>query len=374
VLKNEGIAMRALFIVCCSLLTISCKEPTEQVVKPIRPIMWTQVTITPFEQVRTLSGIVAPVEATELSFEVQGKISAISVNLGDKVSKGQELARLDQRNLSLSLQSAQAKYQQAKASLIDAKNSYRRYAQLLEQGVVSQSGFDNTKATFDASKSATDVAQAQLDIANKNLQDSILIAPYDGIITKRLLEPSQQIAAGQSLFEIEGNHGLEVHVMVPETLIRELKKLSVLPITFPVLAELTMQGQITEIGTRAEFANAFPVTVVLQQDNSLLRAGMTAEVAFSFTGQGRSGYKGNVFSIPTTALSAGLGQKTYVYVYQSNSQKLIKTQVQTENIFNNEVFISAGLREGDIIATAGVAFLRDGQQVSLLDPNIQRFN
>jgi multidrug efflux pump subunit AcrA (membrane-fusion protein) len=162
--------------------------------------------------------------------------------------------------------------------------------------------------------------------------------------------------------------------MVPETLIRELKKLSILPITFPVLAELTMQGQITEIGTRAEFANAFPVTVVLQHNHNLLRAGMTAEVAFSFTGQGRTGYKGDVFSIPTTALSAGLGQKTYVYVYQANNQKIIKTQVQTENIFNNEVFISDGLREGDIIAIAGVAFLRDGQQVSLLDPNVQRFN
>jgi multidrug efflux pump subunit AcrA (membrane-fusion protein) len=101
---------------------------------------------------------------------------------------------------------------------------------------------------------------------------------------------------------------------------------------------------------------------------------MTAEVAFSFTGQGRTGYKGDVFSIPTTALSAGLGQKTYVYVYQANNQKIIKTRVQTENIFNNEVFISDGLREGDIIAIAGVAFLRDGQQVSLLDPNVQRFN
>jgi multidrug efflux pump subunit AcrA (membrane-fusion protein) len=81
-----------------------------------------------------------------------------------------------------------------------------------------------------------------------------------------------------------------------------------------------------------------------------------------------------VFRIPTSALSAGLGQKNYVFVYQASNQKLMKTQVQTENILNNEVFISSGLQEGDIIATAGVAFLRDGQQVSLLDPNVKRFN
>ncbi len=373
--KNfEGTCMRALLFIFIALLLVGCNEPAKEITKPIRPIMWTKVEISPFEQIRTLSGIIAPVEATKLSFEVQGKIQDIDVNLGNEVVKGQELARLDQRNFSLGLQSAQAQYQQAKATLIDAQNSHNRYEKLLKQGVVSQSGFDNAKATYDASKSAADVAQAQLEIASKNLQDSILLAPYDGIITKRLFEPSQQISSGESLFEIEGNHGLEVQVLVPETLIRELKQYAILPIMFPVLPELTMHGQITEIGTRAEFANAFPVTVVLQGDNPLLRAGMTAEVEFSFAGTGRTGHKGEVYSIPATALSAGLQQKAYVFVYNSESQQVIKTQVQTENIFKNNVLVSSGLKQGDIIATAGVAFLRDGQQVSLIDNNIQRFN
>ncbi len=366
--------MRALLFLFIALILAGCNEPVKEIAKPIRPIMWKKIEVSPFEQIRTLSGIVAPVEATKLSFEVEGKIQSIEVNLGNEVVKGQELARLDQRNFNLGLQSAQAQYQQAKATLVDARNSHRRYQQLLKQGVVSQSGFDNAKATYDASKSAADVAQAQLDIASKNLQDSILLAPYDGIITKRLFEPSQQISAGQSLFEIEGKHGLEVHVMVPETLIRELRQFSILPIHFPVLPELTMQGQITEIGTRAEFANAFPVTAVLAGNNPLLRAGMTAEVDFSFSGTGRTGHTGDVFSIPTTALRAGLEQKSYVFVYNPDSQKVIKTQVQTENIFKNEVFISSGLKQGDIIAIAGVAFLRDGQQVSLADNNVQRFN
>ena len=101
---------------------------------------------------------------------------------------------------------------------------------------------------------------------------------------------------------------------------------------------------------------------------------MTAEVDFSFSGTGRTGHKGDVFRIPATALSAGLEQKAYVFVYNPDNQQVIKTQVQTENIFKNEVFISSGLKQGDIIAIAGVAFLRDGQQVSLTDNNVQRFN
>lgn len=366
--------MRALSLIFITLLLIGCNEPAKEIKKTVRPIMWTTVKLSPFEQIRTLSGIIVPVEATKLSFEVQGKIKKIAVSLGNEVVKGQELARLDQRNLSLGLQSAKAQYQQSQATLLDAKSSFARYEKLIKQGVVSQSGFDNAKATYDASKSATDVAKAQLDIASKNLEDSILLAPYDGIITKRLFEPSQQISAGQSVFEIEGKHGLEVHVMVPETLIRELTQDSILPISFPVLPNLTMQGRITEIGTRAEFANAFPVTVVLQADNPLLRAGMTAEVEFLFSGTGKTGHKGDSIRVPVTALRAGLEQKSYVFVYNSDSQQVFKTQVQTENIFKNEIIISSGLKQGDIIATAGVAFLRDGQQVKLVDNSIQRFN
>ncbi|QBG35553.1 efflux RND transporter periplasmic adaptor subunit [Litorilituus sediminis] len=366
--------MRILLITLLATLLVACNKPVEQSKKVVRPIMWTQASLSKLEQIRTLSGVVAPVEATKLSFEVNGKIQSIKVNLGDEVVKGQELARLNQQSFNLGLQSAQAKYEQAKASLADAKNTYTRYQKLIKQGVISQSGFDNAKATYDASKSAADVAKAQVDISRKNLQDSILLAPYDGIITKRLFEPSQQISAAQSVFEIEGKHGLEVRVMVPETLIQELTKDAILPIKFPVLPELAMQGRITEIGTRAESANAFPVTVVLQENSTLLRAGMTAEVEFSFEGVGRTGHRGPSIKVPLTALRAGLEQTAYVFVYNPNDSKVYKTAVQTENVLKNQVFISSGLKDGDIIATAGVAFLRDGQEVTLLDNHTQRFN
>ncbi len=371
---NEGTTMRTISLLFIALFLLGCNEQTKQIETAIRPIKWTQVSLSTLEQIRVLSGIVAPVEATTLSFEVSGKIEQVNVNLGAHVSKGQPLAHLHKRSFNLELQSAKAKYQQSKVSLADAKNTYARYQTLLKQGVVSQSGFDNAKANYDANNSAVAVAQAQLDIANKNLQDSILRAPYDGIITRRLFEPSQQITSGQSVFEIEGKHGLEIQIMVPETLIQELTQNAILPIRFPVLPNIKMKGRITEIGTRAESANAFPVTVVLQGNNPLLRAGMTAEVEFIFEGIGRSGHKGPAIKIPLTAISAGLEQKVFVFVYNTDEKVVHRIEIKTENILNNQVYISAGLQSGDIIATAGVAFLRDGQKVSLLDAKTKRFN
>ncbi len=369
-----GTIMRTITLLFITLFLIGCNEQTKQVNNTIRPIKWTEVKLSSLEQIRVLSGIVAPVEATKLSFEVNGKIQEINVNLGDEVSEGQQLAHLNKRSFNLELQSAQAKYQQSKASLADAKNTYLRYQTLLKQGVVSQSSFDNAKASFDANKSAVDVAQAQLDIASKNMQDSMLLAPYDGIITRRLFEPSQQITSGQSVFEIEGKHGLEIQVLVPETLIQELTQDAILPIKFPVLPKIEMLGRITEIGTRAESANAFPVTVVLQGDNPLLRAGMTAEVEFIFEGEGRTGHKGPSIKVPLTSISAGLENKAFVFVFNTEEKIVQRREIKTENILNNQVYISSGLQPGDIIATAGVAFLRDGQQVSLLDSQTKRFN
>lgn len=369
-----GIIMRILFTIILATLLLSCSEQAVTTEKAIRPIAWTKVTESSLQQLRTLSGIVASVESTSLSFEVTGKVESVDVKLGDTVQKGQLLAQLNHRSFELSSKSAQAQLDKANSSLVEAKNGFTRYSQLIKQGLVSQSGFDNAKANYQSSKSAVSVAQAQLDIAKKNLQDSTLIAPYNGIITKRLIEPSQQISTGQAAFEIEGKHGLEVNVMVPETLIKELKHNTIIPVRFSVLTQTKMFGRIAEIGTRAEAANAFPVTIVLQEDNPLLRAGMTAEVDFVFEGEGKTGYQGVTISVPFTALRAGVNQKSYVFVYDQKKQVVNRRQVQTENVLNNIALISSGLENDEIIAIAGVAFLRDGQRVTLLDKTIQRFN
>lgn len=366
--------MRTLLVLLLTLTSIGCTEQTVDTKKAIRPIAWTTVNETDLTQLRTLSGIVAPVEATSLSFEVYGKVAKVNVKLGDVVQQGQVLATLNQRNFQLSLQSAQAQLDKAKTAMSEAQNTFQRFNTLIKQGLVSQSEFDNAKANFESSGSAVDVAQAQVDIAKKNLQDSTLLAPYNGKITKRLIEPSQQIAAGQAAFEIDGDHGLEVDVLVPETLIQEITLNDTLLVRFPVLDGVEISGRINEIGARAESANAFPITVVLSGSHDNLRAGMTAEVDFTFSGVGLTGYQGKIIAVPITALRAGLDHEVYVFVYDEAAQVVHKRLVQTENILENKVFVSSGLKQGEIIATAGVAFLRDGQQVTLLDKSTERFN
>ena len=366
--------MRLFTFLAIAIVLTGCSQEAEHSDPVIRPIAWTAAKTTDFKQVRTLSGIVAPVEDAKLSFEVNGKVEKVYVKLGDRVTKGQPLAKLNQLTFQLSFESATAQLKQAEASLLEASNEFERYKQLSEKGLVSRSGYDNSKSAFESAKSAVDVANAQLNIARKNVQDSELLAPYDGVITKRLIEPSQQVAAGQSVFEIEGQHGFEVRVLVPESIIHNLNAEMKLKVTYPVMPDLVMAGHISEKGTRAESANAFPVTVILDEESATLRAGMTAEVEFIYQGIGRTGFTGPSIRVPVTALGADIGQKSFVFVFNPDTQTLEKRFVQTENVMNNEVYISSGLKDGEIIATAGIAFLRDGQTVSLLDNAVGRFN
>jgi len=367
--------MRLMFVgFSLTLLLSACSEKKVVFEEVIRPIAWLEVQQSSFDQVRRLSGSVYPVEETNLSFEVGGKVDWVKVKLGATVKRGDKLAKLDQRNFNLSMQTSQANLQKAFASLSETDNEFKRYAELSQKGLVSKSGYDNAKAAFESATSAVNLAKAQVAISSKDLSDSVLVAPYDGKITKRLIEPSMQVSPGQGVFEIEGEDGLEVQVMVPETLIQELSMGMELNIHYSAFPQLQSKGQITEISSRAGTANAFPVTLLITSSLEGLRAGMTAEVDFVYSGVGRTGYAGKTFHLPISALGADEGQKAYVYVYDVDKEMIHKRQVQTESIINNKVIVSSGLKSGEIIATAGISFLRDGQTVRLLDKHVQRFN
>lgn len=325
-------------------------------------------------QTRRLAGTTAAVEKASLSFLLGGKVKTVAVKLGQSVKQGDELATLEQRSFTLNYQSAQAKLEQARSGLNEAQNEYQRYKELVEQGLVSKSGFDNAEAMYRSASSNVDVAQSHVDLASKDRQDSTLRAPYDGVITKRMLEPSQQISPGQSVFEIEGKGGLEVHVLIPESLIQYLASGMSVPVRFPAAPAVSLTAVVSEVGTRAEAANAFPITLLLYGNSPELRAGMTAEVDITYTGKTRTVSSAQTVIVPISAVGAGQNQTHFVFVFQPETQKVKQRQVEVENVLGNQVYISQGLNADEIIAVAGVAFLRDGQSVTLLDPNVQRFN
>ena len=366
--------MRYPLLLVLLVLFAACDDAAETAPEVIRPIAWTAVEPFGLEQVRRLSGTLQAVKTASLSFEVGGKVASVSANLGETVQKGQVLAEIDDGPYRLNVSAARGALQEARAALREAENTYKRQKQLFDKGWIAQAALDNAVATLDSASSNVDIATAQFDLMERDLADTKLLAPYDGRITSRSVEPSQQVAQGQAVFEIEGQGGLEVSVMVPETIIQRIHDGQTFDVNFAGAENVAAQARVTEIGPRAEASNAFPVTLALDGEYPSLRSGMSAEVNFIFEGRGRTGYTGKTVKVPFAALLPGNGQDAVVFVFDPDTGTVNRRSVQTENIVDNEVLISSGLEPGEIIATAGVAYLRDGQKVRLFDASVKQFN
>lgn len=375
------------FLICLTAyisILAGCSEPEQVVEEQSRPIAWMKVELSDFTQLRKLSGILRPTESAQLSFQVSGKIKDVYIKLGDSVKKDQTLAQLDRSNYILTMRAAEGQFKEAQAVLADARSTYERQSILYRKNVIAKSSYDNAKASLDRARSSVDVAKAQLDLSKKSLKDTSLVAPYDGQITSRLIEPSQAIAAGQPCFEISGNQGLELSVLVPETIVNYLDKKHLYTIRFPSYPEIKTQARISEIGSKAEAANAFPFILTLSEQNSSLRAGMSAEVDFIFienrnTASRNGGLKAAgpdevIVRVPPSAIMTGEGDLAYVFVFDEVKKVVKKRKVKPENMVNNEVLITRGLKPGEIIATAGVVYLYDGQKVRLMDIGPKLYN
>jgi RND family efflux transporter MFP subunit len=381
-MSHSNGALRAL-TACGGLLAVllACGEAATPPELPPRAIKWERVSGTYEGGQRVISGIVTAVSDTQLAFEVGGTVHTVEVNMGDQVERGEVLARLDPEPFELTVHDAQAALAEARALQQSARADYSRAKALYEAEVSSRQEFDRATALRDSRDSQVEATQARLDLAQRDLRRSVLLAPFSGAISVREIDPAMEVAGGQMVFEMDNEEsGLRVEVQLPETLIARVKQGDEVQVTFPSIADSRpgagererFPARVSEVGTRAGVGNAFPVRADLDGQPPGVRPGMTAEVTFSIPREepGLKGIEG--FMIPIAAALAEAGDGFSVFVFDRESSSVRKVPIRTGGVGDNTIAVLEGLAEGDIIATAGVSFLRDGQQVTLLDERLIR--
>ena len=314
--------------------------------------------------IRRISGLVRAVNRSQLAFEVAGNVATVAVKTGDRVKKGQVLAILDPKQYQLNLQSAEAELRRAKAELADKEAKFQAKKTLFEKKVESKTAFDRANADYEGAKENVKQAQSKVGLAKRDLGKTILRAPYDGVIAKREVEPAQVVTAGKVVFELQGGDDLEVAVNVPDTMVKALKKGQETEVLFPSLPKLKSRGRVDEISSRGEEANTFPVTVRLLDPSPDLRSGMTAEVVFKIP---VPGFK-KAFAVPVSAMVPikSKDRAAWDYVFDKASSTIQRRKVTIVAVRGNVVLLGTGLKPGEIVVTAGVAFLHDGMKVKLM--------
>jgi RND family efflux transporter MFP subunit len=365
---SKRFSLYVLIIFASSLIAYGCgkEEKPEEV---IRSIKWTKVAETSTKQVRMISGTTKPVDQTALSFAVGGTVEKVEVRLGEEVKKGQVLAELDRQPFVLGVRDAEAELSKAQAIVVERRANYERYVALYESNNASKAELDEARASFDSAKSQVEAAMAKLGLARRDLRKTQLKAPFDGTISVKEIEPFVEVPVGRAVFGLDGvESGFEVSAAVPDSVLISLSLGDEADVVFPTLNNRRVRGVITELGSRSRTASTYPVTVQLQEQFPELRSGMSVEVVFEFMPEAETGEPiVTGLQVPLAAIIVGEEKTFSVFNYDEKSSTVKKTQVKTLALRENDVIVEPGtLKAGDLIATAGVQFLTDGQKVNLM--------
>ena len=369
--QNRPIAAGFLF---CSLLASGCDRPQDTNRPPPIPSVKT-IEVEPQDaaQERSLSGMLIVAEETKLSFSVRGKLIDVPLREGSEFKAGQEIARLDPSDFERELTTQRSRLESLQIRLRDAEDMFRRQSMLAKSGTVSPAGLSRAEAALANARSDRQVAEVAVATAEENLNRTRLIAPRDGIVTKLLAKQFEEISAGHAVYEVGRQDALEVIVLVPEQLIPGIRYGQPVTATLPGLQDAVVKGRIVEIGATAEAGNAFRVRARLDNPTPGARSGMSATVTLPVAATKL--VEGPVFSVPlsairfdTTETGPVVGQQATVFVFDGTRGIVERREVPVIGMAGNRVFVSEGLKPGDRIVTAGVAFLHDGQKARLWSP------
>ncbi len=355
------------FILFIMLLAMSaCREAPPPPVERIRAIKTVTVSEHASGRIREFSGVVEAADRSSISFEVSGNVREVRVDVGDKISKGQVLAVLDKRTYNLNVKAAEAGVGQAKVELADKRNDLDRFQRINKQdpGAVSRAALDNAQAAVDGAIKQVQFTRSQLKLAQRDLEKTVLRAPFDGVIATRNVEPFFEVRRGQKLFDVFENTGMEVAISIPEDVIDAVQMDQKGDIRFSVFADRTYHGRVTEISKVAGTANAFPIRLTIEDPDRRIRPGMTARVALMLSGDEEK----TAYLVPISAIAQrGDSKKGFVFVYDTQTSTVKKTQILGSSVRGNDAVIMEGIKSGDIVAVAGVSFLEDGQKVKLME-------
>lgn len=299
---------------------------------------------------------------TNLSFQVGGQILRRNVQLGDRVRAGDVLMVIDPKDVAQKANQGDAQVESARAQLALAQANLARYSQLYNEQAVAAAVLDQYQTNYDAAFAAYQQALAQAAQGHNSLSYTELVAGADGVISAVNAEAGQVVAAGQTVLTLVQTNELEVEINVPENHVQDVVAGRPVTISFWALGNTELNGSVREVSPIADStARTYKVRISLVQPPANLSLGMTASVTI---GGVAPGLTPSIVVLPLSAIYQ-TGSEPQVWIVGDDNTLSLKT-VQVEAFGDDQVKVK-GLRDGDIVVTAGVHKLRDGQQVRLAE-------
>lgn len=361
--KKQYYILAAIAVILCLAIIVSWKEShrIKQAANPNIPLVRTATAgIATDSRSYAYPGEVCGRYESQLSFQVGGKIVKRNVEVGSVVQTGDILMRLDPQDITQTVNSNSAQVAAAQAQLKLAESNLNRYRQLYTQAAISRAQLDQYQSTYEVALATVRQTQAQYAQSSNQLDYAFLLADQPGVIAAISAETGQVISAGQTVVTIVRDGEREVEISVPENRVEELRQAAKFEVRFWALPQVTLEGRIREISPVASTtARTYRVRLTLLNPPPEVKLGMTSTVQATIPGNQTS-----TVTIPASALYQ-IRNDPGVWVVSNHTANLRPVTIGT--LTNDTVEVLSGLTPGEIIITAGMHKLQEGQPVTTAD-------
>jgi multidrug efflux system membrane fusion protein len=339
-----------------SLLAACGQEPTSATV--IRPAMVVQP-LPASQSTDSYPGEVRARYEPELAFRIGGKVSKRLVEEGQRVKLNQPLAELDAQDVRLQLDATRAQVAAAEANLQLVRAERDRYKTLMDRQMVSRSQFDNAENLYRSGEARLKQIKAELTVADNQTGYTVLRAPQDGVVAKRMVEVGQVVAAGQTVFTLAADGEREVLISLPEQNFSRFKTGQAVTVELWTQREQRFPGRIRELSPAADpRSRTFAARIAFTAGKIPADLGQSARVFIETE-------HAVPLSVPLSAVTAEAGGS---YVWRVGADNTLKrVSVKLGSYGQESVPVLEGLVASDWIVAAGVHVLHEGEQIRPVD-------
>jgi len=384
---NNRIITGTLLAVAAFALFTGCTPEEKQISEKKIKVELRKPELRHFRHGIQVQGVIEPEEAAAIASRVSGTIDEFKVSEGSKVKKGDILFLIDQKNLRNALTIAEQNYKVAlevcrtaeedvniaEITLRKAELDYKRNEYLMKSNAVSRTTFETTEtdykravanlrkvnAVLKYNKAQVDQAVANLEIARKNFEDSIVRAPYDGIITDKLCDAGEFAAVGKEVLKLESTSGLEVSARISALHYPHIANGT--DIAVSIAGKKLCQAKIYYKSPSIEpMSRTFEIKAKLPAAPGII-SGLLCDINIIFAQ--RQGY-----GLPSDAVIAIAGGKNAVFIVNGDTAKEVIAETGFVTDGFTELLNAKELLDAECVVS-GQYFLNDGSKVEISGGN-----
>jgi RND family efflux transporter MFP subunit len=350
--------LAGMLLAAMAIALAGCNAAVAEKPVPSRPVLVATVHFEAQSPERSFVGTIKPRIETDMGFRVPGKVARRLVEVGQTVDVGQSLATLDEVDLKLQAEQAEAEFRAATGVLAQAGAAEQRAKDLRAKGWATDAQLDQAKAAADEARARLNRAERSVELTKNSLSYATLEADTRGVVTATLIDAGQVVASGQTAIRVARFAEKEAVVAIPETLVGRAKD-GVATVTLWSEPNKKYAAKLREVAPSAD-----PATRTYLAKFSLPEAGENVSLGMTATLTLADPQTERVARLPLSSLYSQGGDPS-LYVVDDKGEVALKP-VAVKSYESNCVVISGGVDEGAKIVVLGVQKLDPTQKVRIV--------